>query len=79
VLAVVGMQRPTYEGTWAVFQAFFKQYGLPKQIHSDNGEPFVSLVSLSRLTRLAVRFNGPGHRHGSTWRRSLATANPVLA
>ena len=56
VLAVVGMHRPTYEGTKAVFQALFKRYGLPKQIHSDNGEPFASAVSLSRLTRLAVWF-----------------------
>jgi transposase InsO family protein len=54
VLAVVGMHRPTYEGTRAVFEALFKKYGLPKQIHSDNGEPFASAASLSRLTRLAV-------------------------
>lgn len=54
VLAVVGMHHPTYEGTKAVFDALFKRYGLPKQIHSDNGEPFASAVSLSRLTRLAV-------------------------
>jgi transposase InsO family protein len=56
VLAVVGMHKPTYEGTKAVFEALFKQYGLPKQIHTDNGEPFASAVSLSRLTRLAVWF-----------------------
>ncbi len=56
VLAVVGMYKPTYEGTRAVFQALFEEYGLPKQIHSDNGEPFASAVSFSRLTRLAVWF-----------------------
>ena len=70
VLAVVGMHRPTYEGTKAVFEALFRKYGLPKQIHSDNGEPFASAVSLSRLTRLAVWFmdlgilpvySDPGH------------------
>jgi len=70
VLAVVGMHHPTYEGTKAVFEALFKKYGLPKQIHSDNGEPFASAVSLSRLTRLAVWFmdlgiqpvySDPGH------------------
>jgi hypothetical protein len=70
VLAVVGMHQPTYEGTKAVFEALFKKYGLPKQIHSDNGEPFASAVSLSRLTRLAVWFmdlgiqpvySDPGH------------------
>ena len=56
VLAVAGMHRPTFEGTKAVFKALFKRYGLPKQIHSDNGEPFASAVSLSRLTHLSVWF-----------------------
>ena len=56
VLAVVGMHKPTYEGTQAVFQELFERHGLPKQIHSDNGAPFASAVSLSRLTRLAVWF-----------------------
>ena len=56
VLAVVGMHRPTFEGTKAVFEALFERYGLPEQIHTDNGEPFASAMSLSRLTRLAVYF-----------------------
>ena len=64
VLAVVGMHNPTYEGTKAVFEALFKKYGLPKQIHSDNGEPFASGVSLSRLTRLAVWLMDLGIRAG---------------
>jgi len=70
VLAIVGMHRPTFEATKAVFEALFEQYGLPEQIHTDNGEPFGSTVSLSRLTRLAVWFmdlgimpvySDPGH------------------
>lgn len=70
VLAVVGMHRPTFEGTKAVFEALFEEYGLPEQIHTDNGEPFASAVSLSRLTNLAVFFiehevspvySDPGH------------------
>jgi transposase InsO family protein len=70
VLGVQGMHRPTFEGTRAVFQALFEEYGLPEQIHTDNGEPFASAVSLSRLTRLAVWFidlgivpvySDPGH------------------
>jgi len=56
VLAIVGMHRPTFEGTKAVFEALFEEYGLPEQIHTDNGEPFASAVSLSRLTHLAVWF-----------------------
>jgi transposase InsO family protein len=70
VLAAVGMHRPTFEGTKAVFEALFEEYGLPEQIHTDNGEPFASAVSLSRLTNLAVFFiehevtpvySDPGH------------------
>jgi transposase InsO family protein len=70
VLAVVGMHRPTFVGTKAVFESLFEEYGLPEQIHTDNGEPFASAVSLSRLTNLAVYFiehsvtpvySDPGH------------------
>jgi len=70
VLAVQGMHTPTFEGTKAVFEALFDEYGLPEQIHTDNGEPFASGVSLARLTRLAVWFmdlgiepvySDPGH------------------
>ena len=70
VLAVVGMHSPTFEGTKAVFEALFEEYGLPDQVHTDNGEPFASAVSLSRLTRLSVWFielgivpvySDPGH------------------
>jgi hypothetical protein len=70
VLAIVGMHKPTYEGTKAVFEALFEEYGLPDYIHTDNGEPFASAVSLSRLTRLSVWFmdlgiipvySDPGH------------------
>ncbi len=62
VLAVVGMHQPTFEGTKAVFEALFEKHGLPRQIHSDNGEPFASALSLSRLTRLAVWFMDLGIR-----------------
>jgi|SRR5271169_170326 len=70
VLAIVGMHKPTFEGTKAVFEALFEEYGLPEQIHTDNGEPFASAVSLSRLTNLSVFFiehsvspvySDPGH------------------
>ena len=52
VLAVVGMHRPTCEGRKAIYEALFEEYGLPEQIHTDNGEPFASAVSLSRLNQL---------------------------
>ena len=64
------MYKPTFESTKAAFEALFEEFGLPDQIHTDNGEPFASTVSLSRLTRLAVWFmdlgivpvySDPGH------------------
>jgi transposase InsO family protein len=60
VLAVKGMYRPTFEGTKAVFETLFEEYGLPEQIHTDNGEPFASALSLARLTRLKVWFMDVG-------------------
>ena len=70
VLAVVGTLSPSLEATKAVFEALFEEYGLPDQIHTDNGEPFASARGLSRLTRLAVWlielgillvYSDPGH------------------
>jgi len=70
VLAVVGMHSPSFEATKAVFQALFERYGLPKQIHSDNGIPFGCAQALGRLTHLAVWlielgivpvYSDPGH------------------
>jgi len=70
ILAVQGMYAASFERTKAVFEAVFREYGLPQQIHTDNGQPFGSAVSLSRLTRLAVWFielgilpvySDPGH------------------
>jgi hypothetical protein len=68
------MYSPSFEGTKAAFEALFEEYGLPEQIHTDNGEPFASAVSLSELTRLAVWFielgiapvySRPGHPQGN--------------
>jgi transposase InsO family protein len=70
LLGVVALPRPTSEATKAVFVRLFEEFGLPAQIHTDNGEPFASAVSLSRLTHLAVWFidleivpvySDPGH------------------
>ena len=38
------------------FKTVFKQYGLPKQIHSDNGSPFGSTRAVRRYTRLSYWF-----------------------
>jgi hypothetical protein len=50
------MYRPSFEGSKPVFEAVFREYGLPEQIHTDNGGPFGCTQSLARLTHLAVWF-----------------------
>lgn len=37
-----------------VFDRVFREYGLPEQLHTDNGPPFGSPISLRRLTNFAV-------------------------
>lgn len=38
------------------FTRVFRKYGLPKQIHTDNGSPFGSVSSIQRYTRLSYWF-----------------------
>ncbi len=54
ILAAQGMYHPNFEGTKAVFEAVFRQYGLPDFIHTDNGAPFGCAQALGRLSHLAV-------------------------
>jgi transposase InsO family protein len=56
VFAAQGMYHPSFEGSKPVFEAVFREYGLPEQIHTDNGAPFGCAQSLARLTHLAVWF-----------------------
>jgi len=56
LFAAKGMHHPTYEGSKPVFEAVFREYGLPEQLHTDNGGPFGSAQGLARLTRLSVWF-----------------------
>lgn len=48
-----GLFRPSYEATQPWLEWAFREYGLPRAIKSDNGEPFAS-VALGGLTRLSV-------------------------
>jgi putative transposase len=48
-----GMLAPTSVGAFAAFRRAFREYGLPRVIRSDNGEPFAA-PSLGRLSRLSV-------------------------
>lgn len=56
VFAAKGMYHPDHEGSRPVFEAVFREYGLPEQIHTDNGGPFASAQGLARLSHLAVWF-----------------------
>ncbi len=56
VFAAKGMYHPDYEGSRPVFEAVFKEFGLPAQMHTDNGGPFASSQGLARLSHLAVWF-----------------------
>ncbi len=38
------------------FRRVFREFGLPLQIHTDNGGPFGAVQAVKRLTRLAVWF-----------------------
>jgi transposase InsO family protein len=40
----------------AEFTRVFRKYGMPRQIHTDNGAPFGSVSSIQRFTRLSYWF-----------------------
>lgn len=70
ILAIKGLKSTSFKATQKVFKHVFKQYGLPKQLHTDNGTPFGSVLALGRLTQfgawlmeLGVEpiFSDPGH------------------
>jgi transposase InsO family protein len=70
VFKAKGMLYATYEGCRIGFEEVFREFGMPQQMHTDNGPPFGCVQSLCRLTRLAVWFielgiepvySDPGH------------------
>ena len=46
----------TYKAAKAEFIKVFNTYGLPKQIHTDNGGPFGAVSAIQRFTRLSYWF-----------------------
>lgn len=50
------MYSPNAANTKPVFIDVFRKYGLPEQIHTDNGAPFAHINSLGRLSKLSVWF-----------------------
>jgi len=54
LLACEARESAREAGAFAVFEAVFKEYGLPEAIRSDNGLPFASPNALYGLSRLSV-------------------------
>jgi transposase InsO family protein len=53
VLAVVALRSTHMAATKAAYERVFREYGVPRQMISDNGTPFCSMQSLGGLTRLS--------------------------
>lgn len=45
-----------FKAVKTAFTKVFRTYGLPKQIHTDNGSPFGSVKAIQRFTRLSYWF-----------------------
>ncbi len=56
VFTAKGMHGELFKPTKLEFRRIFREFGLPKQIHTDNGRPFAAVQAIKRLTRLAVWF-----------------------
>lgn len=54
LLACEGQESTKEPGAFAVFEAVFREYGLPDAIRSDNGLPFASPNALYGLSKLSV-------------------------
>ncbi len=56
VFAAKGLYGEKLKPTMTEFKRVFREYGMPLQIHTDNGKPFGAVQAVKRLTRLAVWF-----------------------
>jgi transposase InsO family protein len=54
ILCTVVLASPKIEPVRAVFERLFEQYGVPKAILSDNGNPFACTRALAGLTELSA-------------------------
>ncbi len=54
ILATKGLHSTNYKDTRKIYERVFKEYGLPKQLHTDNGPPFGCIKALGRLTQLGA-------------------------
>ncbi|MCD4664343.1 MAG: integrase core domain-containing protein, partial [Bacteroidales bacterium] len=51
-----GHYKETLKLAKAEFTSVFRKYGIPRQIHTDNGSPFGSVRAIQRFTRLSYWF-----------------------
>lgn len=56
VFTARGLYGERFKPTMQEFRRIFREYGLPLQIHTDNGKPFGAVQAIKRLTRLSVWF-----------------------
>jgi len=56
VFTAKGHYKENLASAKAEFKRVFRKFGIPKQIHTDNGSPFGSVAAIQRFTRLSYWF-----------------------
>ena len=56
VFTAKGHYRENFDSAKAEFKRVFRIFGIPQQIHTDNGSPFGSVKAIQRFTRLSYWF-----------------------
>ena len=56
VFTAKGHYKENLQSAKTEFTRVFRKYGVPKQIHTDNGSPFGSVTAIQRFTRLSYWF-----------------------
>ncbi len=56
VFTAKGHYKENLKSAKAEFTRVFRKFGIPKQIHTDNGSPFGSVSAIQRFTRLSYWF-----------------------
>ena len=56
VFTAKGHYKENLQSAKAEFTRVFRKYGIPKQMHTDNGSPFGSVAAIQRFTRLSYWF-----------------------
>ncbi len=56
VFSAKGHYREDLKSAMTEFKRVFRKYGIPQQIHTDNGSPFGSVRAIQRFTRLSYWF-----------------------